>query len=278
MLARTRAPPRLVGDVELGARPAPRHRRRAAARTRGRAGRRRRSRARGSCVARRERRARGRPEVAHALVVPAHVLLVGIGRVVLLGDVVAEHDVGERLEAVRDLPGDVDAEAVVAVDVDRPGDAVRWASPRAGRARTTRARPCGQKKRSSWPRRCQCRPRITPCCENEMFVCSDGLPPESSRYHDSRRSSQNQPRSSPNLRRVTTRTPSTGVLSIGGVTRVTIRQVASCGSVGACEGAVGQREQVLAVAVLAQRLRQREQPVARRSSRSGRRSPRGRRP
>src|SRR6476646_10704867 len=126
---------------------------------------------------------------------------------------------------------------------------------------TTRARPCGQKKRTSWPRRCQCRPRITPCCENEMFVCSDGLPPESSRYHDSRRSSQNQPRSSPNLRRVTTRTPSTGVLSIGGVTESPYAR-SELGLVGACEGAVGQREQVLAVAVLAQRLREREQPIA----------------
>ena len=41
-------------------------------------------------------------------VVPAHVLLVGVVGVVLLGDVVAEDEVREGLEAVRDLARDVD--------------------------------------------------------------------------------------------------------------------------------------------------------------------------
>src|SRR5689334_15574297 len=122
---------------------------------------------------------------------------------------------------------------------------------------TTRAEPWGQKKRSSWPRLCQCSPRITPCRENEMFVCSDGLPPESARYHDSRRSSQNHPRSSPNLRSWTTWTPSMGALSIGGVTRSPCQSAA--GSIGARQGALGQREQVLAVGVLAQGLCQADQ-------------------
>ena len=44
-------------------------------------------------------------------------LLVGGGRVVLLGDVVTEEQIGERLEAVRVQAGDVDRDRVVVADV-----------------------------------------------------------------------------------------------------------------------------------------------------------------
>src|SRR6188508_1251868 len=56
---------------------------------------------------------------------------------------------------------------------------------------TTRAVPCRQAKRSSWPRSWKWRPRITPWRENETFVCTVGFG-----RMLSRRSSQNQPRSS----------------------------------------------------------------------------------
>ena len=70
----------------------------------------------------------------------------GSAGVVLLGDVVAEEQIGQRLEAVRVRPGDVDRDGVVVADVlgerlaalpvehDDPGHALR------------------QAKRSSWPR------------------------------------------------------------------------------------------------------------------------------
>ena len=44
-------------------------------------------------------------------------MLVRVGRVVLLGHVVAEEAVGERLEAVRVVAGDVDGDRVVVADV-----------------------------------------------------------------------------------------------------------------------------------------------------------------
>ena len=44
-------------------------------------------------------------------------MLVRIGRVVLLGDVVAEEEIGERLEAVRVVARDVDGDRVVVADV-----------------------------------------------------------------------------------------------------------------------------------------------------------------
>jgi len=44
-------------------------------------------------------------------------MLVGVARVVLDGDVVAEEDVGQRLEAMRVDPGDVDRDRVLLADV-----------------------------------------------------------------------------------------------------------------------------------------------------------------
>ena len=44
-------------------------------------------------------------------------MLVGIGRVVLLGDVVEHEDVRQRLEAVREVPRDVDGGKAVVTDV-----------------------------------------------------------------------------------------------------------------------------------------------------------------
>lgn len=46
-------------------------------------------------------------------------MLVRIGGVVLLGDVVTEHEVGESLEAVGVPAGDVDGDVVVLADVHR---------------------------------------------------------------------------------------------------------------------------------------------------------------
>src|SRR4051794_7288323 len=60
---------------------------------------------------------------------------------------------------------------------------------------------------------------MTPWRENDRFVCSDGAPPESSRYQDSRRSSQNQPRSSAKRRSGTTLTPLIGVSATAGIRR-----------------------------------------------------------
>ena len=44
-------------------------------------------------------------------------VLVRVGRVVLLGDVVAEERLGERLEAVRVAARDVDGDRVLVADV-----------------------------------------------------------------------------------------------------------------------------------------------------------------
>ena len=44
-------------------------------------------------------------------------MLVGIGRVVLLGDVVEHQDVGQGLETVREIAWDVDGSEVVFTDV-----------------------------------------------------------------------------------------------------------------------------------------------------------------
>ena len=44
-------------------------------------------------------------------------MLVGIGGVVLLADVVQQQDVGQRLEAVCEVPRDVDGGGVVVADV-----------------------------------------------------------------------------------------------------------------------------------------------------------------
>ena len=52
-----------------------------------------------------------------ARVVPRHAELVGLRRVVLAGDVVAEQQIGERLEAVRERPRDPDRNGVVGADV-----------------------------------------------------------------------------------------------------------------------------------------------------------------
>ena len=60
---------------------------------------------------------RGAPQVDDARIVPGNAVLVGIGRVVLLGHVVAEQDVRQRLEAVRVDAGDVDRGRVVVADV-----------------------------------------------------------------------------------------------------------------------------------------------------------------
>ena len=51
------------------------------------------------------------------LVRPAHTLLVGVGRVVLLGHVVTEEEIRERLEAVGAPTGNVDPHGVVVADV-----------------------------------------------------------------------------------------------------------------------------------------------------------------
>src|SRR3989440_7977329 len=86
-------------------------------RARGRAGRRRPSGARGGVSLRQDRRLRA-PEVPDALVAPAEAVLVRVGRVVLGRDVVAEEEIGERLEAVRVLPGDVERDRVLVADVE----------------------------------------------------------------------------------------------------------------------------------------------------------------
>ena len=52
-----------------------------------------------------------------ARVVPGNRVLVGVGRVELDRDVVAEEDVRQRLEAMRVVAGDVDRDRVVLADV-----------------------------------------------------------------------------------------------------------------------------------------------------------------
>ena len=223
-----------------------------------------------------ERRgAHRRPQAPHALVVPAHVLLVGVGGVVLLGDVVAEHDVGERLEAVRDLPRDVDGEAVVAVDVDRPGPSrVGDASRRSNS--TTRALPCGRRTgrpghgdASAGP---GSRPAARTRCSSAGTACRRRA--RGTRTHGAtRRTSRARRRACAGARR---RTPSMGVLSISG--SLDHLTTGPCAPVGAREGAVGEREQVLAVAVLAERLASAAQLVAVDPALLVARSPRGTRP
>src|SRR6188508_3069425 len=78
------------------------------------------------------------------------------------------------------------------------------ASPVSRSKTTTRAVPERQAKRSSWPRSWKCSPRITPAREKLRFVCTIR---RGSRL--SRRSSQNQPRSSSNRRSGMRSTPST---------------------------------------------------------------------
>ena len=60
-------------------------------------------------------------------------MLVGIGRVVLLGDVVTEDQIGQRLEAVGVAAGNVDRDGIVVADVlaeDFPAHAVEHNHPR----------------------------------------------------------------------------------------------------------------------------------------------------
>ncbi len=57
------------------------------------------------------------PEMLDARVGPANALLVRVRGVVLLGDVVTEEEIGQRLEAVRVAAGDVDRDRVVVADV-----------------------------------------------------------------------------------------------------------------------------------------------------------------
>ena len=95
---------------------------------------------------RQDRRLRA-PEVLDPRIGPAEALLVRGGRVVLLGHVVAEEEIGERLEAVRVVPRNVDRGRVVVADV--LGEALARCR---GRARRRAPVPCRQTKRSSWPR------------------------------------------------------------------------------------------------------------------------------
>ncbi len=59
----------------------------------------------------------GAPQVLHARVVPGDPVLVGIGRIVLLGDVIDEQKVGQRLESVCMAPRDVQRDRVLVTDV-----------------------------------------------------------------------------------------------------------------------------------------------------------------
>ena len=67
------------------------------------------------------------PQIPHARIVPGDSLLVGIGRVVLLGHVIDEQQIGQRLEAVGVASRDVQRHGVVVADVlgeRRAGEAV----------------------------------------------------------------------------------------------------------------------------------------------------------
>ena len=67
------------------------------------------------------------PQVRDPRIVPRDAVLVRVGGVVLLGDVVAEEEVAERLEAVGVVSGDVDRDGIGLADVlaeRRPGLAV----------------------------------------------------------------------------------------------------------------------------------------------------------
>ena len=130
----------------------------------------------------------GAPQVLHARIVPGDALLVGVGWVVLLGHVVGEQEVGERLEAVRVAAGDVERDRILVADVlgergaRRRGRARRCARFPGGTRTGRPGRARGSGGRGS-PRVARTRRWSAPSRFGRTL---------------SRRSSQNQPRSSSN--------------------------------------------------------------------------------
>src|SRR5919198_3652392 len=69
------------------------------------------------CVSLRQDRRSGAPEVQDPRIVPGQLVLVRIFCVVLLSHVIAEQNIGQRLEAVRVTAGDVEGDGVLVTDV-----------------------------------------------------------------------------------------------------------------------------------------------------------------